>query len=159
MKIDQIVKKAEAFEKLAAVDFAGICKSYGAAIQRELAGGIAAINKLVTTNRQAAESHGIEVLDEMFGKIGDVARQLEPSGIDLSIRDLRSLIGNASFYTNSFNAGTGFDPATRIGGATSPGAYLQRIKTLVDNLEKWSKQIKPEAPAVNTRHDPSLPSV
>lgn len=161
MKLDQLLKSAEAFEKLAAFDFAAICKNLGTAIQAEVAGGIQAINRLVTTDKEAANSQGIQSLDDIFAKIGDSARGLEPRGASISIRDMKAQIGNGTFYTSSFNAGTGYDPNTRKGGAYSPAAYLNRINAYVRKLEKYlayyeSQQSKEVNPG---QHNPSLPSV
>jgi len=152
MKSDQILKTAELFEKLAQANFESLCKTYARSIANEVAGGIAAINKLVTTNKDAAKSRGIEALDSVFGKIADEARRIAPDGIELSIRDLKAIIGSGTFYTSSFNAGTGYDVMTRQGGQYSPAAYLNRIQKLVLDLEKWADYYKKP-----TRHDPSIP--
>lgn len=161
MSVEHLVKAAEAFEKIAGLpDFATICKNYGAAIQKEIAGGITSINRLITTNKKAANSHGIEVMDGVFGKLADITRELNPETFEISLRDIKSNIGRASFYASSTNAGTGYDPMTHEGGAYSPAAYLNRITTWVDKLEKWYNYSKgPVKDAPVKRHDPSLPSV
>jgi len=136
MNPDQILKYSLTFKKLSDTNIDNAIKNIGYAIQREVAGGINAINKLITSSKDAANSHGLMALDDAFGKIGDTARELNKDSINVSVKFFKNQIGNALFFTSSYNAGTGYDPITHKGGAQSPASYLNRINSLVSSLEK-----------------------
>lgn len=144
MNLNILFKKIDNFEKLAAFDFDNICKNYAEAIKSEVAACINVINKLVISNKKAAKSEGISNIDDALGKINAAASQIAPDFAGKIINDIKSILGNITFYTLPSNAGTGFDPVTRIGGAWSAGAYIDRISDHVKNLEKLYKKFQSE---------------
>ena len=124
---DNLLQACESFEKLAEWDLSKVVKTFKPQLANEVAAGIRSINRLVTTNKDAAKADSLRSLDEVFGKIGEVVDRMDPidtRGLDIGIRDIKAFIGSGTFYTNSYNAGTGFDPITRLGGADSPAAHL-----------------------------------
>lgn len=150
--INSLLQACENFNKLAEWDLSKIVKTYKPQLANEVSAGINSINRLVTTNKEAANAASLQTLDELFGKIGDTVNRIDPvdtRGLDISLRDIRAFVGYGSFYTSSYNAGTGFDPITRLGGADSPAAHLNNILKLVEKLEgylKYNAVITPRKP-------------
>lgn len=152
LKTDKLLQACENFEKLAEWDFSKIVRTYKPQLANEVSAGINSINRLVTTNKAAANAESLRTLDEIFGKIGETVNRIDSAdmrGLDIGLRDIRSFIGSGSFYTSSYNAGVGFDPITRLGGADSPAAHLNNIFKLVEKLEgylKYNSVITPRKP-------------
>jgi hypothetical protein len=135
MNINKLYLKCAHFEKIA--DLTQTVNKFKTAIQAEVNGGINSINKLVTSNKEAANSAGISKLDQVFGEIGNEAAKLSAEAFEINIKDILSICGKGIFYTLPQNAGMGYDPVTRIGGANSPASYLDRIYNHAKNLQKY----------------------
>lgn len=151
-QINSLLQACANFEKMAEWDLSKIVRTYKPQLANEVSAGINSINRLVTTNKDAAKAESLQVLDEVFGKIGDTVNRMDSvdtRGLDIGIRDIRAFVGSGSFYTSSYNAGVGFDPITRMGGADSPAAHLNNIIKIVEKLEgylKYNNVIAPRKP-------------
>lgn len=141
-KIHSLLQACENFSKLAEWDLSKVVKTYKPQLMNEVAAGIRSINYLVTTNKDAAKATSLRVLDDTFGNIGEIVNRLDfndTRGLDISLRDMRSIVGTGMFYTSSYNAGTGFDPITRLGGNDSPAAHLNNIWKIIEKMEGYFK--------------------
>lgn len=135
MKIASLLKKVDEFYKLAIGNsLSDLIENHKVAIRGELGGGIRSINSLVAKNPMAAKSEAIRALDETFGNISSHLYSLTSENAVEIVPEMLQQTGQASFYTSKANVGTGFDPLTWAGGAGSPAAYLERIKTHLNNL-------------------------
>lgn len=124
-------------DKLAQVlDFVSELNNQKKLILQEIAGGIQAINHLITTNKDAAASEGLQNLDDAFGDLNSTATQMTADTASSSVERMKSIVGNASFYTNPANAGTGYDAVTNIGGNYSPASFLNRTINHINVTEQ-----------------------
>lgn len=152
-KHSKLIEQAGLFEKLAydAHALTNVVANHKAAIAAEIAGGIQAVNHLFTTNRDSAKSLGLQHLDDAFGRMGAYVSALKAEYLDQTLPSIKELVSQALFYTSKSNAGTGYDPWTRVGESHSPAAYVDRIAAHVKNLEAAANKNapKPQTPAQN----------
>lgn len=149
-RIKKLLQACAAFEKKAdSFNLSKVIKTYKPLLQYEYAAGIRSINRLVTTNKNAANARSLEVLDSAFGKIGIIADRLnpeDPRGTDIAIKDMTAAASSAAFYTHPYNAGTGYDPITHMGGNDSPAAHLSKIMEILKKFEVYVKYNEVIAP-------------
>lgn len=129
-KVSSLLERAELFEKLATAAPQSLMTQLNSQknlILAEIRDGINIINMLVATNKTAAQSKGIQALDDFFGQLVPSVQSLNAQSTSESVNELLNQLSNLSFYTRANNAGTGYDPATHLGGARSPAVILDKI--------------------------------
>lgn len=148
--IKDLLRACDKFEKMATgFDLTKVINTYKPLLANEVAAGIRSINRLVTTNKDAAKAHSLEILDDVFGKIGVIVNNLNPTdprGSDLAVKDMLAAANNGTFYTSGYNAGTGFDPTTRLGGNDSPAAHLYKLIEILKKFEGYVRYNEVVAP-------------
>lgn len=136
--IDKLYAACVKFEKLAQINVQNIQNSLLVstrnAILAEIDNGIRIINQLVTTDKAAANSEALTVIDEIFGKMLPYAQQMSVDSLKSDLGSLTTLAGQATFFTSKNNAGIGYDPITSKGGYNSVGAVINRIQANVKKL-------------------------
>lgn len=116
-------------------------------ILQEITDGIKMINMLVTTSRAAAQSEGLQHLDDLFSSLANEVKAVTADTGAETIMGIRQKIDGAAFYTQKGNQGIGFDPATRLGGARSPGTIVDKISGHIQTLQSLlSRKPKTTAP-------------
>lgn len=146
---DELLDKVALFEKIATgTGLASLVQGHKSAIGQEIAGGIRAVNKIMTSNPKAAASEGIQRLDDYFGQLGQFNNQLDPANPNPAVASMLYTIGEARRYTISSNAGFGYDSFTQLGGSYSPAAYLVRIETYVKQIDQAIKNQPKQSPTM-----------
>lgn len=154
-KFKKVLAQIDVLYKLALPELDKVMAAHKSAIQSEVAGGISAINSLFVSNQAAANSQGLQALDDYFGNLSGELANFPVSGVDPNVAKtavdrLASAAGQVAFYTSKVNAGTGYDPLVYTGGTRSPGSYFDRVQTHIKNLSSYLQQnqaVPTEAPA------------
>ncbi len=159
-KFKKVLTQIDVLYKLAVPELDKVLTAHKAAIQSEVAGGISAINKLFVSNQAAANSPGLQALDDYFGNLSGDLSQLTTSNADpsvaaSSVKSMLSDAGQVSFYTSKINAGTGYDPLVYTGGAGSPGSYFDRAQQHLKNLSSYLQRFE-QAPKSPTIENPNV---
>lgn len=141
-KFLKLLQQVDLFAKLASADLDKVLINHKTAINAELTGGIKSINNLFVTDKAAANSNGLQQLDEVFGRLGGKVNQMTVQNAKSSVESMLTDVGGVSFYTSPQNTGTGYEPITHTGGATSPAAYLNRIHTHLKNLNSYIDSVQ-----------------
>lgn len=142
--MNKLLLACQKFRKLAAGnDLAAMVSATKNSCLAEIAGGIKAIDTLSAKEFDAAASKGIQALDEAFGKLASFFQTLTADNLESNLRTAQGILSGAAFYTSPYNAGVGFDPTTRIGGPSSPAAYMDRVSASVKKLSDFLKQTAP----------------
>lgn len=139
-KNSNLLQKIELFEKLATSSFEKFVQNHKVAMQSEVNAGQNACNKAVN------KSEGIKQLQNAFTKLTGSLSQLTAESAASLVPQMNEIVGGAKFFTSEGNAGTGYDPNTRVGGVVSPAAYLDRTAVHLKNLSDAVAKNKP-APA------------
>lgn len=136
-KHSKLIEQVALFEKLAydPHSLENFVTNHKLAIQAEITGGTRAVNHLFSTNRASAKSPGLQYLDDMFGQLNGHVNSLTAEFASQELSTIQQLVSQAEFYTSKKNAGTGYDPWTRVGDVHSPGAYVDRINAHLKNLQ------------------------
>lgn len=139
LKLSKLLTKIDNFYKLSynlsIEKLEMIVNNTKAAIEAEIGAAISNLNRMVQ-NPQYSASETFQTLDEGLSHLSQMNKQLEPHYGKKTVTDMLQYIGSLEFYTNASNAGTGYDPATHVGGVTSMSAYLDRIKGHLQRLLK-----------------------
>jgi hypothetical protein len=110
-------------------------------LQRSIAGNIAAcinaLNHLVSTSPAAAQSPGIQAIDDALPELGGLARQLNLSNAAQLAHQMLDMLGSMAFYTNA-TPGTS-EQANAPARALKP--YIDRMVAHVKELIKLSERL------------------
>lgn len=149
-KFSELLAQVDYFCKLATSDLDKIAVNLKTSIQAEISGGIRSLNKLVTSSPKAAASEAIAVLDDCFARLArlltDVPTVNTVENLNNTIDNMLRQVSQASFYTNTQNAGAGYDPITHVGDAWSPAAYLNRIQNHLNNFKSHVGSVQKPQP-------------
>jgi hypothetical protein len=131
-----LLQKVELFCKLAAdPNLAAKINLFKSEIQKELMKGIAKVNSLSQMKEYRNNKTLIE-FDDIFGKLAELNYSIN----ELNYLDtIKEIFGNMNwlfFVCSRSNAGTGFEPITELGGKDSLGAYVGRIKKIIEEFQK-----------------------
>lgn len=164
-KFSNVLAQIDVFCKLALPELDSVIKNNKAAINSEIAGGIKSVNKLFVSNPAAANSAGLQALDNYFGTLsGSISTLVDTNAVPTeaidSVARMLESSGQVAFYTSKSNSGTGYDPLVYTGDAVSPAAYFNRIQTHLKNLSSYLQRYKakPSAGPDTGIHNPSVPS-
>jgi hypothetical protein len=124
-----LFKKIDFFYKLSIVDISKYTKNVQYAVNLELNVGNKIVDNLLKTN---SKSDGLKAIKNIFMELFNLNKQLDQG--EYIISQMLNSISKAEFFTSKANVGIGYDYLTNINGATSPSAYLKRIKNHLENL-------------------------
>lgn len=148
--INDLLRACDKFEKMATgFDLTKVVNTYKPLLAAEVAAGIRSINRLVTTNKDAAKAQSLQSLDDIFGRVGETVNNLnavDPRGSDIAVKNMLAVANSGTFYTSSYNAGIGYDPITRMGGGDSPAAHLNKIIEILKKFEGYVRYNEVIAP-------------